>query len=194
MYDSPPVWGQIVNQKPETELEELKAEERHREAEERQRAQLQSQYENNYNFYPYNRQEKRDNLRQKPNHPNLSPSAHQHQTSAIPAGAVVTVAPVVPSTTLKTSAATMKASPMPIKVNQGPSGQKEVPLLRPPTKGKAMNIHEPDEPVINVAQRSSAVEKPSAYDTLRKYLTLEDALKKVRGSFIILFLFPDSVT
>ena len=53
-------------------------------------------------------------------------------------------------------------------------GQKEIPLLRPPTKAKTV------EPAPIITQRSLSVEKkPSPYDTLRKYLSIEDALKKV---------------
>jgi len=59
------------------------------------------------------------------------------------------------------------------------TGQKEVAMLRPPSaKSHYLQIDEAEEPKI-VAQRSSSNDKPSAYDRLRKVLSLDDALKKV---------------
>ncbi|CAL8090410.1 unnamed protein product [Orchesella dallaii] len=59
------------------------------------------------------------------------------------------------------------------------SGQKEVAMLRPPSaKSHYLQIDEPEEPKISVVQRSPSNEKPSAYDRLRKVLSLDDALKK----------------
>lgn len=60
------------------------------------------------------------------------------------------------------------------------SGQKEIAMLRPPSpKSHHIQFDEPEEPKISLSQRSLSNEKPSAYDRLRKYLSLDDALKKV---------------
>lgn len=176
LYD-PPVWGQVVNEKPESELEELKAEERQREEEERVRA-----FETRPKYYAYDY------------------SGHQEKRGPVvkpPAAQATTTSTVDPSTTSK-SASTVTATPKTARVQHHQPGQKEVPLLRPPTKGKPHssqpqeNGHqefESEEPVISVAQRSAA-EKPSAYDTLRKYISLEDALKKVSFGSLFSLLFP----
>ena len=78
-------------------------------------------------------------------------------------------------------------------------GQKEIPLLRPPnhhnsrvkpiTAAPAVAMSTTREPPtgsgIVAAQLTTATErqkKPSPYDTLREYLSIEDQIKKVRKS------------
>ncbi|XP_021945986.1 uncharacterized protein LOC110844159 [Folsomia candida] len=183
LYD-PPIWGQIVKEKPESELEELKAEERDREAEERQRAALEAAaapyqyYAYDYNGHP----EKRGGSKSQTHAAISHPSAPTTEKSIVTTTAT--------STSRKPQETTSTSAPKMVKLLHQQPGQKEVPLLRPPNKAKAIKMgqqhtgdnddeeaHETEEPLIAVAQRSP-VEKPSAYDTLRKYISLEDALKK----------------
>lgn len=76
------------------------------------------------------------------------------------------------------------AHPVSPAVVVGKAGQKEIAMLRPPSSKSVhyngIQLDEQEEPKISVAQRSPSNEKPSAYDRLRKYLSLDDALKKVR--------------
>jgi hypothetical protein len=195
-----PVWGQIVNEQPEWELEELKAEERRREEEQRelQRVNQPLKLEDQFHRYLYDvsppHQEKRDSSlmpkhfkqnqllnQQQQQHSSVAPNGAEGLTTA---AATTTAVPTTIAASLTSRAATST------EVHHVQPGQKEIPMLRPPSMSKAtMDVHHEedeseDEPVIQVAQRSSAGEKPSAYDTLRKYLSLEDALKKVREGSI----------
>jgi len=103
------------------------------------------------------------------------------------------------TTTTSSPPIKIKATPVPVaktlqaKSNMVPShhGQKEFPLLRPPTQPKALETS--SDPVIT--QRSlGSDKKPSPYDTLRKYLSIEDALKKVskfmKGSSLLCRIMP----
>jgi hypothetical protein len=133
-----PMWGQIVREKPETELEELK--------------QLTFR----------NREEKRAGSSSDGGV--KKPKALFTTTSAPPA-ASSSMTPKHPAAPLHLIHSEGKPSHL--------HGQKEIPLLRPPTAPKT------PEPAPIITQRSLSVEKPSPYDTLRKYLSIEDALKKV---------------
>ncbi len=160
----PPVWGTIVKEKPETELEELKLEEREREA-----------------SAPYNNQYYYDYAPQKRGHVVSKPSISSTTDKNI--GPTTTT---IPPTTKSIGTLPPKVAKL---LHQQP-GQMEIPMLRPPIKVNQhhhneednVEAHNVEEPVIAVAQPIAVAEKPSAYDTLRKYLSLEDALKKV-GDF-----------
>jgi hypothetical protein len=100
---------------------------------------------------------------------------------------VVSTTPATTKATPKDKAAapatTVAASSSSLKKQAGAGamnpGQKEIAMLRPPSqKSHRFQVVEPEEPKISVAQRSPSNEKPSAYDRLRKYLSLDDALKK----------------
>lgn len=157
MYDdsSVPVWGQMVDEEPESELEELKAAQHAAATQSHIKQQIMAK-------------------RQKSNRP-LHHNSHQGEISI----ATSTMAP-----TKQVIAAAPKAAvviPEEKVLQDQQSGQKEIPLLRPPSmKGKTPETQN-KEPVLSVEQRSRPVEKPSPYDTLRKYLSLEDALRNVRN-------------
>lgn len=96
-----------------------------------------------------------------------SPSSHPQTTPASTESSPSISSKVVPLT----------VSPKRTTIN---NGQKEIAMLRPPSsKSHHIQLDKPEEPKISVAQRSPSNEKPSAYDRLRKYLSLDDALKKV---------------
>jgi len=204
--DPTAVFGQTVYQpEPESELEALKAEERRKEEEERELQQqklmfqdfqqLPSTLDDPYSRYYYesipnlySHQNKRDSLM--PKHFKQNQVMQQHASSDAPHNAATTPQSTHETSTSSKTIATTVTTPTstagrkPIHVQPG---QKEIPMLRPPNKPKASSETHPDEveddePIIQVAQRSSSADKPSAYDTLRKYLSLEDALKNVRNS------------
>lgn len=165
----------------------MKAEERELEAEAEDRRLAENTAQHQYYAYDY------AGHPQKRGETGSKTDAERH-----PAAAMASSSPTATPTGVVTSTPTANQKPemstlTPKKVakllHQQP-GMKEFPMLRPPIKGKQMveqqNEENQDldgdvteqEPVIALAQRSVA-EKLSAYDKLRKYLSLEDALKKV---------------
>ncbi|CAG7817732.1 unnamed protein product [Allacma fusca] len=138
MYDNAPVWGQIVNEKPEEELIELK----------RSQPPAGTPFGQNQRL-PQSFGQPAEILTSKTQVSTSAPAVPQH---------VSRQPPPAPQVALK-------------------NGQKEVALLRPPVKPKATPS---PEPAVISAQVTSQErqKKPSPYDTLRKYLSIEDALKK----------------
>lgn len=117
------------------------------------------------------------------------PVTSQQQKQQATTAATTTPAPAQPASTPKSgttaSITSKKVVPPPAPapgVMKHFGGQKEIAMLRPPASPKSHHFQpdEPEEePTISLAQRSPSNEKPSAYDRLRKYLSLDDALKKV---------------
>lgn len=114
---------------------------------------------------------------------------------ALPSGA-----PSHPQTTPTSTESSPSSSSKVVPLTLSPkrktinNGQKEIAMLRPPSsKSHHMQLDKPEEPKISVAQRSPSNEKPSAYDRLRKYLSLDDALKKVSHYVLKLPLFAPAL-